>query len=189
VPKKRSSTITPESWWQLRIELLGVDPRVWRRIFVPNTIALPKLDRVIQVSMGWANSHLHEFVIGGVRYGVPDPDFARELAHVDERNVELKDALGANARCFDYVYDFGDDWQHAVLVEDPNALASKIQCIAGENACPPEDVGGSPGYERFLEAIADRKHAEHREMLDWIGGSFDPGHFDIVDVNRALADI
>ena len=116
MPKKRSSTVTPESWWQLRIELLSVDPRVWRRVFVPNTIVLPKLDRVIQLSMGWTNSHLHEFVIGGVRYGVPDPDFARELAHVDEKNVELKDALGANARCFDYVYDFGDDWHHQIDV-------------------------------------------------------------------------
>ncbi len=188
MPKRRDS-VTPESWWQLRIELLGVDALVWRRIFVPESIPLPKLDRAIQASMGWMNTHLHEFVICGVRYATPDPDFARELGHVDEKNVELKDALGPNARSFDYVYDFGDDWHHVVMVEDLNAQASKIQCIAGENACPPEDVGGVPGYQRFLEAITDRKHAEHREMLDWVGGAFDPRNFDIAAVNRALAEI
>jgi hypothetical protein len=179
----------PESWWQLRIELLGVDPQVWRRVLVPETITLPKLDRVIQTSVGWTNNHLHEFVICGVRYGVPDPDFARELAHVDERKVELKDALGPNARTFDYVYDFGDDWRHAILVEDPYARASDIRCIAGENACPPEDVGGPPGYANFREAITDREHKGHREMLEWFGGPFDSRVFDIDTVNRALAEI
>ncbi len=189
MPTKPKSTLASESWWQLRIELLGIDPRVWRRVVVPETITLPKLDRVIQASVGWTNSHLHEFVICGVRYGAPDPEFARELAHIDEKRVELKDALGPNARCFDYVYDFGDDWRHVVLVEDPNAFVTEIRCIAGENACPPEDVGGPPGYAHFLDAVADRKHENHREMLDWVGGAFDVGKFDIAAVNRALAEV
>src|SRR5690554_3871031 len=189
MPRRSSANVTVETWWQVRIELLGVEARVWRRIFVPGNVTLPKLDRVLRASIGWANNHLHEFVIGGVRYGAPDPDFARELGHVDERNVELAAALGPNARCFDYVYDFGDDWHHVVLIEDRYAQAHEIRCVAGENACPPEDVGGVPGYERFLAVMADPRHPERREMLDWIGGRFDPGAFDIEAVNRALAKI
>ena len=189
MPRKSSASVAIEQWWQIRIELLGVEARVWRRVFIPSAVTLPKLDRVVRASMGWANNHLHEFVIGGVRYGVPDPEFARELGHVDERDVELADALGQNARCFDYVYDFGDDWHHAVLIEDRNAQANEIRCVAGESACPPEDVGGAPGYERFLAALADPRHPEHREVLDWAGGGFDPGVFDMAAVNRTLAEI
>jgi hypothetical protein len=96
-------------------------------------------------------------------------------------------------RCFDYVYDFGDDWHHLVLVENlyperPKS-ASLVQCIAGENACPPEDVGGAGGYVEFLAAIADPRHEEHQNYLTWVGGSFDPTRFDRAAVNRALAKI
>lgn len=180
-------------WWQLRVELLDVTPTVWRRLLVPETIALPKLDRVLQTAVGWTNSHLHEFIIRGVRYSDPDPDFADELEHVDEKGVVLYQALGLDARCFDYVYDFGDDWHHVVLVEDQHATlseaASTIRCIAGENACPPEDVGGAHGYAGFLEAIADPNHEEHCDYLRWIGGRFDPARFDLAATNRALAKI
>lgn len=190
MPKSTRSTRRTELWWQLRIELLDVSPQVWRRVLVPDTIILPKLDRVIQTAVGWTNSHLHEFWIGGVRYGVPDPDFARELAHVDEKGIKLKEALGPNARCFDYVYDFGDDWHHVVLVETQHAhAADAIRCTDGENACPPEDVGGAHGYEEFLKAIGDPKHEEHRNFLGWAGGSFDAKKFDIHGVNGALAEI
>jgi hypothetical protein len=190
VPRSRRSTRSSEMWWQLRIELLDVSPRIWRRILVPDTIALPKLDTVIQEAVGWTNSHLHEFVICGVRYGVPDPDFARELGHVDEKGVRLGEALGQKSRCFDYVYDFGDDWHHVVMVEDQHThAAEKIRCTDGENAGPPEDVGGAHGYQAFLNAIADPTHAEHRSFLDWVGGSFDATQFDITAVNRALAEI
>src|SRR5690606_23726963 len=94
MPRRSSANVTDDTRWQVRIELLGVEARGWRRIFVPGNVTLPKLDRVLRASMGWANNHWHEFVIGGVRYGAPDPDFARELGHVDERNVELAAALG-----------------------------------------------------------------------------------------------
>lgn len=180
-------------WWQLRVELLDVTPTVWRRLLVPETITLPKLDRVLQAAVGWTNSHLHEFVIRGVRYSDPEPDFADELEHVDEKGVVLYQALGLDARCFDYVYDFGDDWHHVVLVEDQRATtseaASTIRCIAGENACPPEDVGGTHGYAGFLEAIADPNHEEHSDYLRWVGGRFDPTRFDLGATNRALAKI
>jgi hypothetical protein len=179
--------------WQLRIELLDVQPLVWRRLLVPADITLPKLDRVIQAALGWTNSHLHEFVINGTHYAVLDPDWVDDLPHVDERRVVLHDALGRGTRCFDYVYDFGDDWHHLVLVEDlypdsPKSVSS-VQCIGGENACPPEDVGGASGYAEFLAAIADPRHEEHQNYLTWVGGSFDPTRFDRAAVNRALAKI
>lgn len=179
--------------WQLRIELLDVQPLVWRRLLVPADITLPKLDRVIQTALGWTNSHLHEFVINGTRYAVLDPDWVDDLPHVDERRVVLHKALGMNTRCFDYVYDFGDDWHHLVLVEDlyperPKS-ASPVQCIGGENACPPEDVGGARGYVEFLAAIADPRHEEHQNYLTWVGGRFDPAQFDRAAVDRTLAKI
>jgi len=179
--------------WQLKIELLDVKPTVWRRIVVPEEIKLPKLDRVIQAVFGWTNSHLHEFVIGGVRYANGDEDLAEELDQVDETDVVLVKALGLDARCFDYVYDFGDDWHHVVMVEDQHVYDPKskatLRCLAGEGACPPEDVGGAQGYAGFLEAIADKNHEEHKSYLSWVGGSFDPTRFDVQNANRALAKI
>jgi hypothetical protein len=111
---------------------------------------------------------------------------------VNERGVVLSAALGRESRSFDYVYDFGDDWHHAILVESTRIQPQAgftIQCTAGENACPPEDVGGAPGYADFLAAIADPRHEEHENYLAWCGGGFDPGRFDRAAVNRALARI
>jgi hypothetical protein len=98
--------------WQLKVELLEVSPAVWRRLTVPETIKLPKLHQILQVAFDWTNSHLHQFVIAGVAYSNADPDDAAELDHRDEGGVTLEKALGIDARCFDYVYDFGDDWHH-----------------------------------------------------------------------------
>jgi hypothetical protein len=127
---KRAAPIHKQAWsWQLRIELLGVSPTVWRRVTVREIIKLPKLHRVFQTAFGWTNSHLHEFVIGGVHYSDPDPDLADELGHVDEKNVVLVKALGLDARCFDYVYDFGDNWHHIVIVENQLPHLDQLQAI------------------------------------------------------------
>jgi Plasmid pRiA4b ORF-3-like protein len=191
--KRAASTSRKISWsWQLKIQLLDVIPTIWRRLVVPETITLPKLHQVFQAALGWTNSHLHEFVIGGVRYSEPDPDFDDELGHVDERGIKLHKALGIDARCFDYVYDFGDDWHHVVLVEDQHIDAKRrtsIRCIDGENACPPEDVGGAFRYEEFLTAIGDPSHEEHETYREWSGGRFDPRLFDPDAANRALGKI
>ena|ERR1700730_2138494 len=191
--KRAESTNRKISWsWQLKIELLDVTPAVWRRLVVPESIKLPKLHQVFQAALGWTNSHLHEFVIGGVRYSEPDPDFDDDLGHVDERRVVLHKALGIDARCFDYVYDFGDDWHHVVLVEDlhiDSKPPASIRCIDGENACPPEDVGGAFRYAEFLIAIADPNHEEHEVYQEWSGGRFDPRRFDLDAANRALRKI
>jgi len=173
--------------WQLKIELLDVAPTIWRRLVVPSAIKLPKLHQVFQTALGWTNSHLHEFVINGVRYSDPNPDFDDESGQVDELDVLLDDALGIDARCFDYIYDFGDDWHHVIVVEDQHLEASaSIRCLAGENACPPEDVGGPMRYAEFLAAIADPSHLEHETYLEWSGGQFDAARFDLEAANRAL---
>jgi hypothetical protein len=191
--KRAGSANRNVTWlWQLKIELLDVVPTVWRRLVVPETIKLPNLHRVFQVALGWTNSHLHEFVINGVRYSDPDPDVDDELQHVDERDVVLDEALGMDARCFDYVYDFGDDWHHVVLVEDQHINAKRpasIRCDDGENACPPEDVGGALRYADFLAAIADPSHEEHDAFREWSGGRFDPRRFDLDATNRALSKV
>jgi hypothetical protein len=191
--KRTASVKRKVTWdWQLKIELLDVMPTVWRRLIVPETIKLPKLHRVFQAALGWTNSHLHEFVISGVQYGEPDPDFDEDLPHVDERKFTLIKALGMDARCFDYVYDFGDDWHHVVLVEDQHVSAKRvasIRCEGGQNACPPEDVGGALRYAEFLAAIADPAHEEHDALREWSGERFDPRRFDLDATNLALRKI
>jgi hypothetical protein len=182
-------------FWQLRVELLNVTPKVWRRVIVPSDITLPKLHAVLQCALGWTDSHLHEFLIGGVRYELPHPDddFDNAVPKRDERRVRLDKALGHIARAFEYPYDFGDDWHHLIVIEDRHAQRSDalltVQCIDGANRVPPEDVGGAPGYEEFLNAIHDPNHEEHARLLRWAGGSYDPNAFDIRAVNRELAAI
>jgi Plasmid pRiA4b ORF-3-like protein len=182
---------TPQSWWQLRVELLDVTPAVWRRLLVPGEITLPVLHRTLQASLGWTNSHLHQFLIRGVTYA-DTPESGPALRHQDEQRIALNEALGRGARCFDYVYDFGDDWHHVIIVEDHFAAQPEpavIRCIGGENACPPEDVGGVPGYTEFLAAMADPKHKDHKRYLKWAGGRFDPGRCDLPAINRILVEI
>jgi hypothetical protein len=193
--KKRSSKARADPIWmyRLRITLLDVEPAAWRVVLVPETITLPKLHAVIQTAMGWTNSHLHEFVIGGRRYS-DSPEEEWEPGQIaDEGGVMLETALGKAARTFDYVYDFGDDWHHAIVLEERQPLppdsSSTVRCLAGERACPPEDAGGAYGYADFLEAIADPKHPDHHEMLEWCGGEYDPAHFDIDRVNTMLKRI
>jgi Plasmid pRiA4b ORF-3-like protein len=177
---------------QLRIELRGVEPLVWRRVLVPENITLAKLHVVLQWTMGWSNSHLHEYEIARRRYGVPDDEWPSTEPVTDERRVRLKPLIEDRLRRFIYLYDFGDHWEHIVKVEDlvpPKPDRPLIVCLAGENACPPEDVGGYPGYAEFLEALKDPEHEEHANMLRWIGGSFEPTAFDLAEVNERLTAI
>lgn len=173
--------------YQLHVELEWVTPKVWRRFLVPITIELPLLHTTLLFGTGWQGGHIHEFVFGHDSYGPKEPGL--DLDHVmDEERVTLREALGAR-KTFVYVYDYGDDWRHKVKVEKIVTLDAPISrgvCIDGENACPPEDVGGAPGYEEFLAALADPAHPEHGELKEWIGGSFDPAAFDVAEVNQRL---
>jgi hypothetical protein len=177
---------------QLRIELRSVKPQVWRCILVPETITLAKLHVALQWTMGWTNSHLHEYEIARRRYGVPDREWPEEIPLTDERRVWLSSFIEAGVRRFTYLYDFGDGWEHVVQIEDlvaPRPGLSPIVCLAGANACPPEDVGGPHGYAEFLAILADPSHEEHADMLRWAGGSFDPSAFDLEATNHLLKTI
>jgi Plasmid pRiA4b ORF-3-like protein len=177
---------------QLKVELRGVKPLVWRRILVPETVTLAKLHAILLRTMGWDGGHLHEYEIAHQRYGVPDPEWPQSEPILDERRVRLKPLLETGLRRFTYTYDFGDGWEHVIKVEEivpPKPAVPPIVCIAGANACPPEDVGGEPGYENFLTALADPSHEEHADMKRWIGRPFNPTAFDLAEVNERLAGI
>jgi hypothetical protein len=186
--KKRQAA---PAWLQLKIELAWIKPAIWRRVVVPETITLGKLHDVIQLAMGWCDCHLHEFEIAGERYGVPDPDLDWGESVRAEGRVRLTTAL-SGGKTFRYTYDFGDGWEHRIKVEKvlpPDPALTTPLCLAGANACPPEDIGGPPGYADFVGAVSDPAHPEHDEMLDWYGGPFDPTAFDVESVNEILRKI
>lgn len=175
---------------QLKVSLVGTSkPPVWRRLLIPATMSLGRLHHVIQTAMGWEDYHLHAFSAGGVDYGPPDP----ELGHVDERKTPVSDVLSRPKERMRYIYDFGDHWQHDVVVEkvfvaEPGARYPI--CVAGKGRCPPEDCGGLWGYADLREKLADPSHEEHAEMLEWLGlteaAEFDPEAFDPAEVSALL---
>lgn len=140
--------------------------------------------------MGWTNSHLHEFVIKGQRYRdleQMDEDID-EPGTNDEREFRLVKLVN-EGDVFEYEYDFGDCWQHEILVEkvmEPEAGVEYPRCVAGERACRPEDCGGSDGYEELFEVLADPGHEEYEHYRGWAGEDFDPERFDLAKVNRVL---
>jgi hypothetical protein len=173
--------MTDEKVLQLKITLVGSHPPIWRRVQVPEALTLAQLHLVIQISMGWQNSHFHDFNVKGVRYA----DFSIEdvgLAARDSTSVTLRDLrLRRKNQRFHYNYDFGDDWLHEIVVEavlPPDPEVSLPVCLAGKRACPPEDCGGISGYEYLLEVIADPEHPDYEEMSEWIDPDFDPSTFD-----------
>lgn len=170
----------------MRITLEEVRPAIWRRLLVPSTVRLARLHDVFQSAMGWTNSHLHSFTIDGRLYGMQFDDFRED--ELDETKFTIAQALGGQRR-FQYSYDFGDDWQHEVVVENVTmtslALKSAV-CLDGQRSCPPEDCHGAYGYEQLLEAISNPRHEEFDEYMTWLGGHFDPEEFDLAEVNAAL---
>jgi hypothetical protein len=186
--KAAAQPLTSHAIYQIKVTLKYIHPPIWRRIQVPGNLTLSQLHAVLQIAMGWTNSHLHGFRIGEHFYTEPSLDYA-DLAVVDERQVRLEQvALEVGAR-FIYDYDFGDSWEHALVVEQmltPDSSVAYPRCIAGKRACPPEDVGGVPGYMEFLAAIHNPRHPEHDEWLMWAGDSFDPDAFDVQKANELL---
>ncbi len=169
---------------------MDVDPLVWHRVLVARTIRLPMLDRILQVLMGWDDYHLHAFEIKGERYGVPDADWG-PTGELNERGVGLSKLVDVG-ETFTYLYDFGDNWRHLVEVEaiEPvEVVLAHAACLDGARACPPEDVGGTSGYEFFCEAIADSTHEEYADYMEWSGGDFDPEAFSLSDVNARLQQV
>jgi len=187
MPARKSTPSAPI--YQLKITLRDSRPPIWRRVLVPADFTLAKLHWVIQHAMGWTNSHLHHFRVGETYYSLPAPytDWD-ELNEKDSRKVRLDQIAPRVKAKFVYEYDFGDSWEHEIVVEKilPEPGVKYPTCLKGKGACPPEDVGGVWGYAGFLEAIHDPNHEEHKMYLEWIGGSFDPEAFDLDDTNAAL---
>lgn len=177
---------------RLRVALLEVRPEVWREVSVPSDYTLADLHDILQLAIGWTNSHLHVFSSGLVRYLPPDPDDELAESHpsMDSASVRLFEVLPQPGSRIQYEYDFGDGWEHSIVVKDILPAGQQEggpQCSAGARACPPEDCGGYSGYASLLQAIRDPADPEHEEMLTWCGGWFDPEGFDLARVNRLLS--
>jgi hypothetical protein len=189
--RKRTSDrnkLSTASGYVLKVTLRGVKPGVWRRLRVAGTLTLRDLHHVLQVSMGWTDSHLHEFDIDGSRYGLPDPEEDFGEPCLDERKYAVGAFFHEGSRA-EYHYDFGDSWRHLLVVERVVPLptkGAKAECLAGARACPPEDCGGPYGYGDLLDALADPGNERHAEMREWVGPHFDAEAFDLETVNKQL---
>lgn len=173
---------------RLHITLDGVEPSVTRTLQVPVTLRLDRLHLVIQAAMGWEDAHLYAFLAGSKRWSPPDPGFDNDALPV--ATASLADIIAASgAAPIRYIYDFGDDWVHLITVQTtdaavPGDLYPKLAAVVGN--CPPEDVGGLPGYELFLEALADKRHPDHRQLTEWHGAPFDPNVPETDELKRAV---
>lgn len=174
----------------LEIRLKGTS--VSRGVLVPSTIKLPKLHAVLQVSMGWTDSHLHIF---RTKFGTYEPASDKNEAMTESMNeaeFSLDQLVGTKGDRLSYLYDFGDSWDHDLIVKAIIPCPKRrrrAECILGEGACPPEDVGGIPGYLSLCEAMATDDHPEQANYLDWLGERFDPKAFDLAAVQKRLAKL
>jgi hypothetical protein len=174
--------------YQFKVTLLGIEPGIWRRIVVPATYSFWDLHVAIQDSMGWLDCHLHAFRLRNPEtkesdeIGIPDDDpFEGDEPMLPGWDVPLARYFQEAGDRADYEYDFGDGWEHEVILEDMVARTPKAKypvCVAGEGACPPEDCGGVPGYEELLQVLRDPSHEEHKSTREWVGGHYDPVAFD-----------
>ncbi len=175
--------------YRLKVVLADTRPAIWRRILVAGDVSLLRLHAVLQIAMGWTNSHLHGFAVGETSYSVPDSEEPGESGFEDEREVSLAQVAPRAGDRFTYTYDFGDDWLHEVVVEavTPAGAGIKVPCLLdGARACPPDDVGGTTGFDDFLRAMRNARHPEHAELVEWLGHRFAPAAFDIAKVNKLL---
>ena len=175
----------------VRIELRDSNPVIWRQVEVPTSITLKVLHNVIQAAMGWFDYHLWEFTIGERRYGLPmDEDWGTE-PRIDAAKVRLREVLRPRRTTIDYLYDFGDSWEHRLTVThiragDPDL--SYPRYIAGEHNAPPEDCGGIPGFYQMLDAAADPNHPDHAEAKEWLD-DYVLDTFDELPIKYALGRI
>lgn len=174
------------SIYELKITLRDTRPPIWRRLRVRSDVTLFKFHSILQFVMGWMDGHLHQFMARNKVYGAVDLELPERE---NEKKVLLSQVLRKPKDSLVYEYDFGDGWEHAVVLEQVLEAAPGGKypyVLAGKRACPPEDCGGTGGYGRLLAVLADPKHPEHAEMVEWVGGSFDPEAFDVGEINRGF---
>ncbi|MBO9463580.1 MULTISPECIES: plasmid pRiA4b ORF-3 family protein [Alphaproteobacteria] len=177
---------------RLHIKLDDIEPRIWRRVEVPLAMSLKGLHDVIQAVMLFEDYHLFEFEAGGRHYDVPDPaeDYGRKTYAA--KNARIRTLIDRGITTFAYTYDFGDNWRHTVVVESVEAADPAFEYprfLEGENRAPPEDVGGTFGFADFLEAMAKPRHPQHRELVQWHGGRFEPGDISVDLINQRIAKL
>jgi Plasmid pRiA4b ORF-3-like protein len=189
--KKRKTAGHSGPLYQLKITLRGSKPLVWRRVIVPAQCNLETLHDVIQAAMGWSDDHLHAFEIDGQEFAGRNPlGDVIDMEGDDAAEYRLCDVVSGEKAKFNYQYDFGDSWDHLILVEKilpPDAAkpAQAFTCIAGAGACPPEDCGGIWGYHHMLEVLKNPKNKEYKDLKEW-AGDIDPDAFDLANVNKRL---
>ena len=187
----------PRLTYQLRIDLMRTKPPIWRRVLVPASMYLDILHEVVQVAMGWEDSHMHMFSTGTRRYSTPTP-WAHEFRRpgtprdLDERKYRIGQLVTREKDWITYMYDFGDSWEHRITLQKilPYDRAVRLSaCTAGRRRCPPEDCGGVWGYYQLLDALKDLNAPDHAHMKEWYGEDFDPVSFSPRDVDRVLAQM
>lgn len=168
----------------LKVTLRHVQPTVWRRLRVPGDATLGELHDVLQISLGWNDSHLHAFRVGAKEYGPIDEEDDRRI--IDEESITL-DEIARKQKKLVYLYDFGDGWEHDVVIEKTVAEPTALECLDGGRAAPPDDCGGPGGYEDLVAILADPKDPRHDEMMEW-SSNFEPERFDVDEINDGLFD-
>jgi hypothetical protein len=177
--------------FQIKITLDNTKPAIWRRILVESDTTFFKLHHIIQIAMGWANYHLFEFKIAGYRIGKISEEFA-DMGYGNDKLVDceitkLSDLLSEEKENLKYEYDFGDSWKHTVTIEKIIETNYNVPvCIKGKLNCPPEDCGGVYGFYHLLKIISTKKNKEYKEMIEWLGGHYDPNEFDLASINNEL---
>lgn len=188
---RRSASAPAASVHRLKVTLRGSKPPIWRRIVVPSDITLGHLHGILQDTMGWDDSHLHEFTIDDISYA--DPDMVEDFDE-DETQTLLADVAPTPGKRFRYMYDFGDSWDHEILVEAvsaPDPGMTYPACLTGKRACPPDDVGGIWRYNYLVSVMADPNHPDYKETKEWLdewwGEPLDPEAIDLAAINQRLA--
>jgi len=179
--------------YQIHISMKWIKPKIWRRVLIPSDMTLEDLHKVIQTVMGWTNTHMHQFVKDNKFYRKKTEDDV-DWGYVDEidyENILVSDLISAEKDSMIYEYDFGDGWEHIILLEKiiPNSdqIIDPI-CLKGKRSSPPEDCGGPPGYEELLEALKNPEHERHEELSEWVGDYFDPEECDLDEINECLKE-
>jgi hypothetical protein len=177
----------PMDIYRVRVTLRGIEPVVWRQIELSGQTTLRQFHRILQIAMGWENCHLHEFVVNGQRYGVPDSDAPREVLR--EGRFRLAALLPQPGSEMLYIYDFGDYWQHdirleAIFAAEPGSQYPRV--LNGARSCPPEDCGGPVGYADLLEILVNPAHEQFEDMRQWVGSRFNAEVFSADAVNERL---
>jgi hypothetical protein len=181
--------MSTQTIYQMKVTLIDSKPLIWRRFLVADTITLSQLHTILQIVMGWTNSHLHQFIIDNEYFGEPEEEDGYSEDLMNEKRYRLNQFVERKGFKFIYEYDLGDSWEHTVHVEAilPVEKGKTYPvCLEGKRACPLEDIGGIEGYHDVLEIFRNPKHPEHNDMMEEFGDDFDPGFFDIEDVNLGL---